>query len=179
MKKKDLEVKVKVKRPKAIKSNEVSELDKLTELQKAYVINEFLTKNPAGIDILVKMMGQGEAIKPKEEIPKIVKKEKIDVPKIIKQELQENPDLFVLNMEKEYCILIKKKTETVLRTLCAGTMNPVETQKDITIFNCFSLYWPLTKSSKIDGKLTSLMQHGFPVHTVETEYDIHKAIEQA
>jgi hypothetical protein len=126
--------------------------------------------------MLIKMKKELEK---KKSIIKPEKKEKIDISKIIKKACEGSQYLFIFYMGKEHCILLKKNTETVLRTLCPGTMNPVETQKEITTFNCFALYWPLTKTSKLDSSLISLMKYGFPVHTIETEYDIKKAIQDS
>lgn len=100
------------------------------------------------------------------------KREKIDFPQAVRDACKKNEDIFIIQMEKNFAFLLKRKEETVTKILCEGTMNPVEQQKDVVYFDCFALWWMLTKKDNPIPQLVKLSEYGFPIYHVETKSDI-------
>lgn len=148
---------------------------KLAELCTYLVDNNIATKNDTIESIFAKMMSPNDLKKDK---IKAIKKEKIDIPKIIRKECQENEDIFILSMNKNFAILMKRKEETISRTLGEGTMNPVKQHMDVIFFDSFAICWTLTKKENPTTKLEILKEYGFPIYHVETEYDINNSISE-
>lgn len=106
---------------------------------------------------------------------KNAKPKKVDIGAVIVEECDKNENIFILGMEKDFAFLMKRKQITFTETLCAGTMNPVDVQKEKVFFDCFVIEWGKGKQNKLQ-KL-SIMD--FPIHSALTEYDVRKAIEEA
>lgn len=127
---------------------------------------------------LIEILGDNDQEK-EEVVSKIpVKKEKIDFPKLIKKQCEESSNVFILTMDKNYAFLIKRKDESVIRTLCPGTMNPVEQQKEITFYDSFAIWWKFKNNKIIPNKIEELSDHGFRFYHVESEYDVISAINE-
>lgn len=113
-------------------------------------------------------------------VKKIVKKEKpVDFKKLISLICEENEGLILMDIDVGSAFIIKKKTETVLKTLCAGSMNPVELPPvDMTFFHSFMITWGSKKIIK-GSMIYELKEREFPVYFVESEYDIINFIKKA
>lgn len=149
---------------------------KLAELCTYLVKNNIATKNDTIESIFAKMMDP--EIAKKKEVNKPIKKEIIDVPKVIRKVCQDNEDIFILSMDKNFSFLMKRKEEVITTILGEGTMNIVEQQNNVIFFDCFSLYWTLTKKEEPIPQLEKLKEYGFPAYHVETEYDINTYISE-
>ena len=136
--------------------------------------NKIALKGESMLDIFAKLIAADNP--KKEEKIKPIKIEKIDIPKTIRKSCQENKDIFILSMHKNFSFLLKRKEEIITRILGEGTMNPVEKQTNVIYFDCFALCWALTKKEEPIPQLDKLKEYGFPVHHVDTEYDIQMAI---
>jgi hypothetical protein len=155
------------------KISSVANLSKVAELCTFLIKNKIATKDDTIESIFAKIMESDENNKKNK-----IKKEKIDISKIIRKECQENENIFILSMDKNFSFLLKKKEEAITRVLGEGTMNPVEQQRDVIFFDCFALFWKLTKKEESIPQLEKLKEYGFPVYHVETEYDIISSIEK-
>jgi hypothetical protein len=158
------------------KNGNAESFAKLAELCTYLVKNNIATKNDTIESIFAKMMDP--EIAKKKEVNKPIKKEIIDVPKVIRKVCQDNEDIFILSMAKNFAILMKRKEEVITRVLGEGTMNPVEQQKDVIYFDCFAFYWTLSSNDKPILQLEKLSEYGFPIYHVETEYDINTYISE-
>jgi hypothetical protein len=120
------------------------------------------------------------ALKKKKVVNKIVKKEKpVDFKKLIASICEENENLILMDIDVGSAFIIKKKTETVLRTLCAGSMNPVELPPvDMTFFHSFMITWGSKKIIK-GSMIYDLKQREFPIYLAESEYDLTNIIKKA
>lgn len=106
------------------------------------------------------------------------KKPRVDLKKLIPEAILEtcykNPEMLVVDVDKYSALLIKKKVVDVHETLCAGTMNPIESISEKTFFHSFMLQW----GGKINNS-DRLEEIGFPVTFIETPqealYEIGKA----
>lgn len=105
-------------------------------------------------------------------------KPKVDLKKLIPEAIleicYENPDMLVIDVDKNSALLLKKKIVTVHEELCPGTMSPVERITEKTFFDAFILQW----GGKIKNSAI-LEEVGFPVTFIETPqeafYEIQKA----
>lgn len=147
------------------------------ELINYLIENKIASKDDTMESIFARLISSDES--KKKQAIKPVKKEKIDIPKTIRKVCQENEDLFILSMDKNFSFLLKKKQETITRVLGEGTMNPVEQQKEVIYFDCFALFWTLNKKQEPIPQLEKLREYGFPIHHVETEYEIKKYISES
>jgi hypothetical protein len=146
--------------------NSESELaENFTKFFSFLIKNKIATKDDTIESIFAKMMATDDSNN-KEKV-KPVKKEKINIANIIKDIYTKDENLFILELEKNYAFLIKRKEETVTRVLCPGTMSPVEQQKDVIIYDFFVLWWESDKKQKTIKKLEPLAEYGIPVHFVE------------
>ncbi len=147
------------------------------ELINYLIENKIASKKDTMESIFYRLISSGDGSK-KEKI-KPIKKEKIDIPKKIREECHKNEDIFILSMDKNFSFLLKRKEEVITTVLGEGTMNIVEQQNNVIFFDCFALFWTLTKNDKPIPQLEKLKEYGFPVYHVETEHDISSGIESA